>query len=280
MIGLATRITSSAPASPSSRSPAAIRSGEPSSGGTSIGRSPAARSSTTSAHALRSIVRRIAPGVARGGGDPRVERGEALRRVAVVRVPGVPGVDVRQRDAEHARAVGADHEPRALRRAREQHGLLGLPVAARERHPLAGQQPAHDRERLLEARRRGGRRGSRTPGTPPRSSPRPRPSVKRPPLTSPIVAAIFASTAGGWKPAHATSGPSRTRSVAAASAASSVHASHGPRSAGRRRGRAGGRRPRSSRTRPPPRRAPSRGTPASGPRAPPPAAGSRSASVQ
>ena len=60
--------------------------------------------------------------------------------------------------------------------------------------------------------------------------PAPRPSVKRPPLTSPIVAAIFAIRPGGWKPAQATSGPSRTRSVAAASAASSVHASHGPRS--------------------------------------------------
>ena len=60
--------------------------------------------------------------------------------------------------------------------------------------------------------------------------PAPRPSTKRPPLTSSIVAAIFAIRPGGWKLAQATSGPSRTRSVAAASAASSVHASHGPRS--------------------------------------------------
>ena len=54
--------------------------------------------------------------------------------------------------------------------------------------------------------------------------------MKRPPLTSSIVAAIFAISPGGWKPAQATSGPSRTRSVAAASAPSSVHASHGARS--------------------------------------------------
>ena len=44
------------------------------------------------------------------------------------------------------------------------------------------------------------------------------------------LAAILASRPGGWKPAHATSGPSSTRSVTAARAESSVHASHGPRS--------------------------------------------------
>ena len=63
-----------------------------------------------------------------------------------------------------------------------------------------------------------------------RFQPEPSPSTKRPPLTSSIVAAIFASTPGGWKPAQATSGPSLTRSVTAASALSSVNASHGPRS--------------------------------------------------
>ena len=60
--------------------------------------------------------------------------------------------------------------------------------------------------------------------------PAPRPSTKRPPLISAMVAAIFAISAGGWKAAQATSGPRRTRSVAAAMAASVVHASHGPRS--------------------------------------------------
>ena len=43
------------------------------------------------------------------------------------------------------------------------------------------------------------------------------------------VAASLASMAGSWKPAEATSGPSKTRSVEAASAASVVHTSHGPR---------------------------------------------------
>ena len=60
--------------------------------------------------------------------------------------------------------------------------------------------------------------------------PAPSASTKRPSLTSVIVAAILASTAGGWNPAHATSGPSSTRSVTAASAASSSQALHGPRS--------------------------------------------------
>src|SRR4051794_6132141 len=54
--------------------------------------------------------------------------------------------------------------------------------------------------------------------------------MKRPPLTSSIVAAILASRPGGWKPAQATSGPSSTRSVTAASGESRVHAPHGPRS--------------------------------------------------
>ncbi len=63
-----------------------------------------------------------------------------------------------------------------------------------------------------------------------RFQPAPSPSTKRPWLTSSIVAAIFAIRPGGWKPAQATSGPSRTVLVTAASALSSVHASHGARS--------------------------------------------------
>ena len=54
--------------------------------------------------------------------------------------------------------------------------------------------------------------------------------MKRPAETSSIAAAIRAISPGGWNAVAATSGPSRTRSVAAASAASIVHASHGPRS--------------------------------------------------
>ncbi len=63
-----------------------------------------------------------------------------------------------------------------------------------------------------------------------RFQPEPSPSTNRPPLISSIVDAIFASTAGGWKPAQATSGPIRTRSVAAAIALISVQTSHGARS--------------------------------------------------
>ena len=63
-----------------------------------------------------------------------------------------------------------------------------------------------------------------------RFHPAPMPKTSRPALTSSTVAASFASTAGSWKFRHATSGPSRTRSVTAARAASNVQASHGPRS--------------------------------------------------
>ena len=60
--------------------------------------------------------------------------------------------------------------------------------------------------------------------------PAPSPSTNRPADASSIVAAIRASRPGGWNAVEATSGPSVTRSVEAASAASVVHTSHGPRS--------------------------------------------------
>ena len=60
--------------------------------------------------------------------------------------------------------------------------------------------------------------------------PAPMPSTNRPELISPIVAAILASTAGGWNAAQATKGPNSTRSVTAAKADNMVHASYGPRS--------------------------------------------------
>jgi hypothetical protein len=59
--------------------------------------------------------------------------------------------------------------------------------------------------------------------------PTPRPRMSRPRLISSTVAAIFASIAGLWKLVHATSGPRAIRDVAAATAESDVHASHGPR---------------------------------------------------
>ena len=58
--------------------------------------------------------------------------------------------------------------------------------------------------------------------------PAPRPRTRRPPLISSTVAACLASIAGAWNAVAATSGPSVTRDVTAARAASSVHASHGP----------------------------------------------------
>ena len=104
-------------------------------------------------HARAALDRlRRAAGFARRRADARRQRGEALDAVAVVLPPRVPGVDVRQRDRQHARPVAADHQRRAPRGRRQQHGVLGLPEASRERDALAREQPAHDRERLLEAR--------------------------------------------------------------------------------------------------------------------------------
>ena len=63
-----------------------------------------------------------------------------------------------------------------------------------------------------------------------RFQPEPSPSTKRPPLTSSIVAAIFASTPGGWKPGAGHERPEPHPLVTAANALSSVNASHGARS--------------------------------------------------
>ncbi len=59
--------------------------------------------------------------------------------------------------------------------------------------------------------------------------PAPSPSTSRPPETPSTVAAILASIGGVWKPVEATSGPSSIRVVTAASAASEVQTSQGPR---------------------------------------------------
>ncbi len=59
--------------------------------------------------------------------------------------------------------------------------------------------------------------------------PAPSPRTRRPPLISSTVPAILASIAGAWKAVAATSGPRVIRLVTAASPASVVHTSHGPR---------------------------------------------------
>jgi hypothetical protein len=58
--------------------------------------------------------------------------------------------------------------------------------------------------------------------------PAPRPRISRPPLTSPAVAAILATAEGCRKLEHRTSVPISTRSVAAARALTTVHASSCP----------------------------------------------------
>ena len=153
VIGSATRIASSAPARPA-------RAGAPRSAPRPLDRRrrgrrrPLARGAVErDEHACAALdLLRRAAGRARRGADALVQRGEALDAVAVVLPPRVPGVGVRERDPEHARPVAADHQRQAPRGRRQQDGVVGLPEAARERDPLAVQQAAHDRERLLEAR--------------------------------------------------------------------------------------------------------------------------------
>jgi hypothetical protein len=55
-------------------------------------------------------------------------------------------------DREHAVARGANHQRYASRGPRQQHGFVGPPEAAAERHPLARDESPDDLERLLEAR--------------------------------------------------------------------------------------------------------------------------------
>ena len=275
VIGLTTRIASSAPASANARRRSAIRSGGPSSAGTSSGRSPAARSSTTSTHTLRVDLAGVAAGRAGHLVDRPAELGEALRRVAALDVPGVPRVDVRQRGRQHPRAGGADHQRRPPRGRREQQRVLDGVEAPGERDALAGQQPADDLERLLEAREASGRTAGRTRGTRARSSRRRAPRrAARPRARRPRRPCGRGSPAAG-RPCRRRAGrSSRARSRRPGRRAASTRPRVRARGA-RRRGRAGGRRSRSSRSRPPRRRAPSPRTRASARRARPRAAGPR-----
>ena len=59
--------------------------------------------------------------------------------------------------------------------------------------------------------------------------PAPSPRTSRPPEIASTVAACLASMAGAWKLVDATNGPSSTRLVTAARAASDVQTSQGPR---------------------------------------------------
>ena len=95
---------------------------------------------------------RVAPCLLTRRVDPRVQLGEALGCVAVPRVPRVPPVDVRQGEAEHARADRAGHQRHPPSRLGQQHRVVHAPVAALERHALAREQAPDDLERLREPR--------------------------------------------------------------------------------------------------------------------------------
>ena len=233
VIGVTTRITSSAPASDISCRPCAMRSADPSSGGMSstIGRPPASRSSTTRTHALRSIVGGFAARAL-----ARRRRSAALRDANPSGVlpyqiePRVPRVDMGERDRQDPLARRC-RPSAAARRA----GVGKSTASCTWWYTPSNvtRSPARSRRTISKASSNRDARWSN--GTPNASNsvrfhPAPMPKTSRPPLTSSTVAAIFARIAGGWNPAQATSGPSRTRCVTAASPASSVHASHGPRS--------------------------------------------------
>ena len=115
-------------------------------------------------------------------------------------------------------------------RRRDQDGVVDLVPAAVERHPLAAQQRQDDRRATPRTGRRGGRTGSRTPRTPARASPCPGPGSAGRAAISSRLPPSSPSRAGGRKPVPSTIVPSSARSVAAASAASSVVASWMPSS--------------------------------------------------
>ncbi len=153
MIGSATTMTSSAPASPSSRSRAATCAAEPSIAGAPgvLGPLAGAAGEADEGAGAAEHVGGLAAGGARRGIDRRAERGEALGAVAEVGEPRVPPGRVRKRDGEHARSVGADHQRGRDGGAGEEHRVVRLPEAPGDRDALAREQPADDPEGLLEA---------------------------------------------------------------------------------------------------------------------------------
>ena len=78
--------------------------------------------------------RRVAAGLAAGGVDALARAAAGRRRVPRLREPGVPGVGVARRQAEHARRGRADQDgwPLGARAARPQLAVARLVVLARE----------------------------------------------------------------------------------------------------------------------------------------------------
>ena len=181
---------------------------------------------------MRSIAAGSRPAAPRPRRRRRPQRRDARGRVAGVRVPGVPRVDVRGRRGEHPWAARPDQQRRAARprRPRQQLGVARLDVGAVEVDRAIGRgasgRSVNASSKRADAVVERGAEGARTPSS---FQPAPSPRTRRPPEISSTVAACFASMNGAWNAVAATSGPSATRSVASARPARVVHASQGPR---------------------------------------------------
>ena len=92
---------------------------------------------------------------------------------------------------------------------------------------LAAPQPAQELERLVKAVAAGAGSSSspKRVSSPPVFTPRPTPSTSRPPLSWSRLVVSRASFCGRRRATGVTSGPSRTVSVAVATAASRIHGS-------------------------------------------------------
>ena len=170
-------------------------------------------------------------------------RGDEVRpplREALVREPepgGVPGVRPAGGQAQDALALGGDqdrhpagHAGRAGRR-RDEDGVVDVVPAPVEGHPLAAEQRDDDPERLLEPARAVVERVAEGRGTRARASPCRGPGSGGRPRSRRASRPSSPCSAGGRKAVPSTIVPSSARSVTAATAASSVHASWMPSSA-------------------------------------------------
>ena len=196
---------------------------------------------------------RAALDLARIASDPPADRGDLLVGLGEPvgrhgRVPGVPRVGVPQSDEDAL--AGAEQQRHTSSRPRKQDGVLDGNESPGESDPLAGEQAPYDLEGLGEARDAAVERKAEGPelrlvpaGADPEHEPAARDLVHG--------RGRARQHAGSVEGRGGDKRPSRTRDVAAASAASCVQTSHGPRSGRPSRGRAGGRRATRSRSRPP-----------------------------
>src|SRR5919204_3938963 len=103
------------------------------------------------ARAARDL-RRLAPCRSRDLVDLPIQFAEAHRRVAVPVVPGVPGVDVRQRELEQTASTRPDHQRRPASGRRQQDRVVDAMKPTTDGDALARHQAPDDLEGLGETR--------------------------------------------------------------------------------------------------------------------------------